>query len=160
VFLDSLELQRKLQQLTPGGGQGQNPALVRDLLQTNLPQLEKDLQEQLKIPSAPPAVPVPVLTGATRAIIDGQQKYTKIPVPILAIFAVPHDLGPLGTTTPEARAAQTALDEALVGAQATAFERGLPSARVVRVPHANHYVFLSNEADVLREMETFLGGLK
>ena len=26
--------------------------------------------------------------------------------------------------------------------------------------HANHYVFLSNEADVLREMDAFIGGLK
>ena len=44
-------------------------------------------------------------------------------------------------------------------AQAKAFEAGLPTARVVRVPRANHYVFLSNEADVLREMETFIGSL-
>jgi hypothetical protein len=36
--------------------------------------------------------------------------------------------------------------------QAKAFERGVPSARVVRLTHANHYVFKSNEAGVLREM--------
>jgi non-heme chloroperoxidase len=35
----------------------------------------------------------------------------------------------------------------------------VPSARVVRVPHANHYVFLSNEAEVLQEMRAFLAGL-
>ena len=40
-----------------------------------------------------------------------------------------------------------------------AFESGLPSARVVRLPHANHYVFQSNEADVLREMNAFIGAL-
>jgi non-heme chloroperoxidase len=27
------------------------------------------------------------------------------------------------------------------------------------LPHANHYVFLSNEADVLREMNAFLATL-
>jgi len=43
---------------------------------------------------------------------------------------------------------------------AKAFENGVPSARVVRLPHANHYVFLSNEADVLREMNAFLATLK
>ncbi len=43
--------------------------------------------------------------------------------------------------------------------QAEAFESGVPSARVVILPHANHYVFLSNEADVLREMRAFLAGL-
>jgi hypothetical protein len=36
---------------------------------------------------------------------------------------------------------------------------GVPSARVVRVPHANRYVYLSNEADVLREMKLFIGSL-
>jgi pimeloyl-ACP methyl ester carboxylesterase len=43
--------------------------------------------------------------------------------------------------------------------QAKAFESGVPSARVVQLPHANHCVFLSNEADVLREMRAFLAGL-
>jgi alpha-beta hydrolase superfamily lysophospholipase len=46
------------------------------------------------------------------------------------------------------------------GAQAKAFESGEPSARVVRLPHANHYVFNSNEADVLREMNAFFASLK
>jgi hypothetical protein len=36
---------------------------------------------------------------------------------------------------------------------------GVPSARVVRLPHANHYIFLSNESDVIREMNAFLSGL-
>jgi alpha-beta hydrolase superfamily lysophospholipase len=45
------------------------------------------------------------------------------------------------------------------GAQAKAFETGLPSARVVRLPHANHDVFQSNEADVLREMNAFIASL-
>ena len=40
-----------------------------------------------------------------------------------------------------------------------AFETGVPSARVVRIPHASHYIFQSNEADVLREMKAFLGSL-
>jgi non-heme chloroperoxidase len=35
----------------------------------------------------------------------------------------------------------------------------MPSARVVRLRHADHYVFLSNEAEVLREMNAFLGSL-
>jgi len=45
----------------------------------------------------------------------------------------------------------------------TAFEHAMPSAHVVRLPHANHYVFNSNEGgregDVLREMNAFLAGL-
>jgi hypothetical protein len=79
-------------------------------------------------------------------------------VPVLAIYAVPHDTGqPFPDAA--ARAAADARDEAMVGAQATAFANGVPSARVVRLPHANHYVFFSNEGDVLREMNAFIAGL-
>ncbi|HZF30947.1 MAG TPA: alpha/beta hydrolase [Gammaproteobacteria bacterium] len=90
------------------------------------------------------------------AIFDGMQRYTKIPPPILAIYALPHDPG---TTDAAARAHGEALDvkgEALV----KAFEAALPNAHVVRLPHANHFLFLSNEADVLREMDAFLSRLK
>ena len=37
---------------------------------------------------------------------------------------------------------------------------GFPQARVVRLPNADHYVYNSNEADVLREIATFLAGLR
>jgi hypothetical protein len=47
-----------------------------------------------------------------------------------------------------------------VDAIAAAFEKGVPTARVVILPNANHFVFLSNEADVLREMNAFLGNLR
>ncbi len=40
-----------------------------------------------------------------------------------------------------------------------AFERQIPGSRVVRIPNANHYVFISNEGDVLREMNAFIAGL-
>jgi non-heme chloroperoxidase len=36
----------------------------------------------------------------------------------------------------------------------------VPSAHVVRMPNADHYVFLTNEADVLREMNAFIAALK
>jgi hypothetical protein len=53
-----------------------------------------------------------------------------------------------------------ALDEATFEPEITAFEKGLPTARVVRLPRANHAVFPSNEADVLREMNALLASLQ
>jgi len=44
--------------------------------------------------------------------------------------------------------------------QAKVFEEGVPSARVVRMPHASHMIFISNEADVQREMRMFLAPLQ
>jgi pimeloyl-ACP methyl ester carboxylesterase len=133
--------------------------LIKELLESTLPAFERDLREQLKtLDAAPPAAlaaqaqaPTP---APTRAIMSGTQKYNKIPVPILAIYAVPHDLGPQASPEQEARDLET------VGAVAKAFEAGLPTAKVVRIAHANHYVFRSNEADVLREIDAFVGGLK
>jgi non-heme chloroperoxidase len=94
-----------------------------------------------------------------KAIVAGLQGYTDIRVRALAIYAVPHNLGPDFQHDPVGRAKADAEDLASTGAQADAFEKGVPSARVVRLPHADHNVIMSNEADVLREMNTFLGSL-
>jgi pimeloyl-ACP methyl ester carboxylesterase len=158
--IDSIELRKKLAQLVPGVGSLEQKVLMQELLQTTLPQLERDLQEQLKTPPVIPARSIPTqIPPAASAVMGGEQKYTGVHVPVLAIFAVPHDLGSAFQDDPAARAAAEASDLASTGAQADAFEKGTPSARVVRLPHANHYVFFSNEADVLREMNAFLGKL-
>jgi non-heme chloroperoxidase len=94
------------------------------------------------------------------AIEAGEQKYTDIRASVLAIYANPRNPAPYAYNTPAERAAFEALQTAGIEAQAKAFEKGVRSARVVRLPHANHYVFLSNEADVLREMRAFLAGLQ
>jgi pimeloyl-ACP methyl ester carboxylesterase len=103
-----------------------------------------------------PRSPTP---GPFAAIIAGTQKYTNIPVPILAIFAIPSYFGSMAANDPTIRAAFEASMKASIEAQAKAVESGLPSARVVRIPNADHYVFQSNEADVLREMNAFIGSL-
>ncbi len=99
-------------------------------------------------------------TSPTNAIIAGRQGYAVIPVRALAIYAVPHALGPdFKKDDPTGRVKADAEDLASTGAQADAFEKGVPSARVVRLRHADHNVIMSNEADVLREMNTFLSSL-
>jgi non-heme chloroperoxidase len=96
-------------------------------------------------------------TGPSRLIVQGMQKYTSIPVPVLAIYAFPHDLRSIPDDA--ARKKAEGLDPIISGEQSKAFEAGVPSARVVRLPNADHYVFRSNETDVLREFNTFLQGL-
>jgi non-heme chloroperoxidase len=99
------------------------------------------------------------------SIMKGVKKYTDIPVPALVIFAVPHDQGPWIKNHPdpavrEAAKARSAEEVVLVEKQAKAFENGVPSARVVRLTGAHHYVFLSNEPDVLRELRAFITRLR
>jgi pimeloyl-ACP methyl ester carboxylesterase len=162
--LDLIEFQKKLEQLQPGKGPVDQGPLIQELLETSIPRFERELREtQKNLQAMPPAMLAAQesvhMSPASQAIIAGQQKYTSILVPILAIYAVPHDLGSEIGNDAAARATFEAYDEARTGAQAKAFENGIPSARVVRLPRANHYVFLSNEADVLREMNAFLASL-
>jgi non-heme chloroperoxidase len=159
---DLADLKRKLDRFQ--GAATLDKKSVQEILDT-LPLFERALRDRLNEvevtpppmlaaqTSAPPP-PAPVL-----AVLAGEQKYTSIPVPVLAMFAVPHDLGPVPGADPAARQALQARDEATAGAQAAAFERGVPTARVVRLPHANHAVFASNEEDVLREMNAFIAAL-
>lgn len=39
---------------------------------------------------------------------------------------------------------------------ADSFKNGIPTATVVRVTNADHYIFLSNEAEVLHALNSFL----
>jgi non-heme chloroperoxidase len=162
--LDALDVQRKLEQLQPGKGPDDQRPLMRELLNEDIPQLEKDLKESLKdLEGAPPPPPQPPPSSEfspSQAILDGAQKYTKIPVPVLAIYAFPPRLGPEIGTDPATREAVRARVLTLVGAQVKAFETGVPSARVVTLPDADHFIFRSNEADVLREMNLFATTLK
>ena len=85
------------------------------------------------------------------------QHYDTIPVPMLAIYAVPMQLPELASAENRERSAE--LDKVRL-AQSNAFEKGLPSARVVRMPNAGHVIYQTNEADVLSEMYAFISGLK
>ena len=100
----------------------------------------------------PPAGAIPNLS---------KTKYTAIPVRSLMIFAVPHDQGAWLKTRSDPKAKEaadafTAKEVGIVERQIKAISDAVPTARIVRLPNAHHYVYLSNEADVLREMREFL----
>ena len=119
---------------------------------------ESELREQYEVSNTG-------VVGSKKPTVDDQlflagfQKYTDIRVPVLAIFASPHDWGPFLESNPTAREAMKP-GESAMAARVEAFEIGVPSAHVVRLANANHYVFLSNEADVLREMRAFVVTLR
>lgn len=104
-----------------------------------------------------PPQPAGVQPGPAGAIAAGMQKYKNIHGPILAIFAQPHTPPPQSNNPQMLE--QFKAQEAIAAKQVAAFEKGLPSANVVRIPNADHFVFVSNEADVLREMNAFIAGL-
>jgi pimeloyl-ACP methyl ester carboxylesterase len=163
--IDLAELQRKLALLESGTSQ-QDPRLALEDVLAGLPGFQRVLREQLQdlealwspdqsnarrsVPKIRPGL------AAARSIMAGEQKYSQINAPILAIYALPHDWGPANSWSAAAEARDTTH---ITGPQANAFESAHPSARVVRLPHASHYVFQSNEADVLQEINAFLRSL-
>jgi non-heme chloroperoxidase len=160
--LDMLDTRNKIEQLLPFDPTGQKQPL--EALLATLPQLEKDLRNELKRLQAAPPPPTnspqpPPPASAFFTIFNGEQKYTAIKAPCLAIFAVPHDSGAVLPTDPAHHAAAVAFELERSTNMANAFATGVPSAEVVRLPNANHYVFKSNEAEVLRAMNNFLNKL-
>jgi non-heme chloroperoxidase len=94
------------------------------------------------------------------AIQAGEQKYSDIHVPILTIYAIPRDSGPaFKHLDPEVCTKLLDYEVEHKTQDIKTFETANPSARIVRLPHAKHGVFLSNEADVLREIDAFISRL-
>jgi non-heme chloroperoxidase len=97
-------------------------------------------------------------------VITGTKRYTDIPVPALVFFANPHSLGRWvdDSTDPAVRTAAEEYSRALAELtekQEKAVKDGVTTAHVITLPGANHYLFLSNEAEVLREVRIFIGHL-
>jgi len=98
------------------------------------------------------------------AIMTSTNRFARIPLPALAIFASPHipENWMAKSTNPAVRDAASAYYTAINAStemQARAFEAGVPTARVVRLTGA-HHIFLSNESETLRELRAFLVSAK
>jgi pimeloyl-ACP methyl ester carboxylesterase len=98
------------------------------------------------------------------AIMTAPARHADFRVPALVLFAIPHV--PEGwmkaSTNPDVRKAADAYFrnvDALAERQAAAVQDAVHGARCIRF-RGMHYLFLSNEADVLREIGAFLAGLK
>jgi pimeloyl-ACP methyl ester carboxylesterase len=165
--IDTRELRRKLEVLDSAQGPRELIAVAQQLIDKDLPRIESDLKEALAYTHAltgpvpaMPAVQWPAAApDARQAILEGEQKYNDIHSPVLAIFGLPHDMGTAYQNDPSARAVIEAYNKASTSAQAEAIEAGIPGAQVVRIPNADHNIFVSNEADVLRAMNAFIARL-
>jgi pimeloyl-ACP methyl ester carboxylesterase len=106
--------------------------------------------------------------GRAAAIIRGADKrdYSKIRVPILAFSWYPLPVEAqvrqyrlTGSGELAAVAAYYTAQAEVTEARLANIKRASGGVRVVILPGANHYLFLSNEAEVLRELRSFLAGL-
>ncbi len=154
VEIEMNAIKKRIEEIEAGGVDEQEKLRELEIaiaaFETVLHQNNEDVKT---MPPLPPRQPI----GA--ALNFGAEKYTSIPVPVLAIFACPHDWSHFVPNDPQRRAVRLAADTAACSERAESFERGVPTARVVRIPNADHYVHRSNEAQVIDEMKKFLSTL-
>lgn len=104
-----------------------------------------------------------------RAITENSRvkpDYARIRVPVLAIYRrdrpfeeMAADYRPRSEQERDALRQQYAATRAMVTRWQNDLLAGVPTARIVELPGANLYMFLSNEADVLREVRGFAATL-
>lgn len=99
---------------------------------------------------------LPPMPAIGKAVLDGGQSFKgPLVVPILAIFAHPHSLAGVPQSAMPAFQKQEADD----AKQIAGFQHQLPSAKVVVIPNADHFIYISNTDQVLREINAFIGKL-
>jgi hypothetical protein len=141
LVLDSIALRTQLDELHIGT-LPRAPQQVDELL-TKVQKVETELQQR-KEDLSQLSKPNPIDNPVSVAVLDGQREYTRIDVPVLAIFNVPH--------SPAFR--RTMED------QAKAFESQVPVVQIVRIANADHYIFRSNEAEVVQDINVFVKSLQ
>jgi len=149
------DLKKRIDEIEAGGVDEQ--AKLREL-ETAVAKFETVLHQDNEAVKTMPPLPPRSPIGA--ALNFGMERYTSIPVAVLAIYACPHDWSRFFPNDPQRRAARLAADTAQCNAQAEAFSRGVPTATVVRIANADHYVHRSNQAQVIDAMNKFLNGLR
>lgn len=111
----------------------------------------------------------PIDPAIRKALVDDNKvrpDYARIRVPVLAIYRSFTMEQTLRDYPPQNDAQHAALKQAFAGRRAilTRWQRdllaGVPTARIVELPGANLYMFLSHEADVLREVRAFAATLE
>ena len=120
-----------------------------------LPRLDRALQREMAtIDGMPQPKPGdPTEDAETVAMLTGRRMYTDIKPPILAIIAVPTKcISDCDKPYRKAWASEMAT-------QADVFQADNAKAKEVRIAHADHYIFRSNEAEVIREMNAFMSSL-
>jgi len=168
LIIDANDLREKVRNLSDLPND-QAVSLLDELIASNLPQLQADLQAARDFykataptPQAQEAPPKPEAPPSLdnrigHVVLDGMKKFTAVTQPVLAIYALPSLWPPNGT---EAQLNGARLIDAAKEEQAKRFEAAHPGARIVRLPHADHAVFTSHPDEVFREMDAFLDGLK
>lgn len=140
LVIDALELRNTLEH-THLGQLPRAPEQISQILEKTK-QFEAELQQRHNDLATVPS-PHPIQSPILDATLDGERKYTKLNVPVLAIFNVPHSA-----------AFRRTMEE-----QVQAFQRQVPQTKIVLIANADHFLFEVKEQDVLDAINAFVDGL-
>jgi len=167
-LVDWNEMARKVRAITDAPTPQQQRALIADMLHAGLPEYEQELRDRQtflgELSDEPPPSTEKLNTRSYRvaqAVHDGEQKYTQIKCPLLAIFnePIPTVLEPNADDKAKARAQREKENLKQIDQQEEAFRRLGANAQIMTISGGNHYIFRSNEVDVLRDMDEFIAKL-
>ena len=84
------------------------------------------------------------------AIVEGAKVFGPVKVPVLSIVALPIQCAP------DCNSEAAKRREKAAEMQAADFSQANPSAKVVRIPYADHFIWESDEKAVVGAMEQFM----
>lgn len=161
-LLDASDLRQKMLELESGNFSKKIEAAES----SDLARIREDLRlQQATIQALPPqpAGPNPQNDPAAAyydAILAGEQKFiAPIPLPILAIVASPMKTQNFRQDRSPKTIAAIATIEEDKNRHIAAFAKAQPTARIVKIPNADHFVFISNQAQTLRAITEFVDNL-
>jgi hypothetical protein len=106
----------------------------------------------------------PTEPAIRRAIVEDNRikpDYARIRAPVVAVYRTTTMEQALKDYPPRTAPERAALNQAFAASRAmlSKWQRdllaGVPHAKIVELPGANLYMFLSNEADIIRELRAF-----
>lgn len=157
LIIAANDLREKLARFQAGPGQLDMVPPITEM-QAAMADFEKDLAAAEAEARRTGPLPMGQDTPQARigfAIMNGERKYGGSAVPILALFAT----APIPQKAPAAQRAFVERQNAAGKAQADAFAAAHSRARVLQLTNANHAIWRSNRAEVIREMTRFMDGL-
>src|SRR5580692_441959 len=95
---------------------------------------------------------------ANQSVMLEEERFRSIDTPLLAILAYPGAPNPGQTSDPARLAASRAAETARKESQIAIF-REQPHARVIVIPNATHFIFLSREEEVISQITDFVNSL-
>ena len=108
-------------------------------------------------PRTPPSVPQAIVSGLSKP------DYSRLHLPALAIYAIPRsveDVGRVDSTPEPVLRELLQLQREEVRTNGAAFRSANHDARVIEILGATHFLFLSNQAETLRDIREFVLSLR